>query len=121
MKYNEIIALLDKGFTPEYIMNMGNDSENSDNSPDDPSDGGPDESGQKPDGEPSAPSGGSESAGGDVAAQIAAALKPVTDSMNEVLKEMQAANIMASRQQGDDKTVTAEDALASIIMPPAKK
>jgi hypothetical protein len=33
MKYNEIIALLDKGFTPEYIMNMGNDSENSDNSP----------------------------------------------------------------------------------------
>ena len=40
MKYNEIIALLDKGFTPEYIMNMGNDSENSDNSSDDPSDGG---------------------------------------------------------------------------------
>lgn len=112
MKYSEIKEMLDKGFTPEYIMKMDENSDNSDNS------SGGDGSGQAPAqdtvNEP-------ENAGGDVAAMIAAALKPVTDSMNEVLKEMQAANIMASRQPGDDKTITAEDALASIIMPPVKK
>lgn len=112
MKYAEIKEMLDKGFTPEYIMKMDENSDNSDN----PSGG--DGSGQDPAQDPAKEP---ENAGGDVAAMIAAALKPVTDSMNEVLKEMQAANIMASRQPGEDKTVTAEDALASIIMPPVKK
>lgn len=113
MKYAEIKEMLDKGFTPEYIMKMDENSDNSDNSSG--GDGsGPDHPAQDPANEP-------ENAGGDVAAMIAAALKPVTDSMNEVLKEMQAANIMASRQPGEDKTITAEDALASIIMPPVKK
>lgn len=111
MKYTEIKELLDKGFTPEYIMNMGEDSDNSEKSSE--------PSGQDP--AKDDPAKDEPNNGGDVAAQIAAALKPVTDSMNEVLKEMQAANIMASRQPGDDKTITAEDALASIIMPPAKK
>lgn len=114
MKYAEIKEMLDKGFTPEYIMKMDENSDNSDNSS-----GG---DGPDPDkGDESSPANDSGNAGGDVAAMIAAALKPVTDSMNEVLKEMQAANIMASRQPGEDKTVTAEDALASIIMPPVKK
>ena len=121
MKYNEIIALLDKGFTPEYIMNMGNDSENSENSSDDPSDGGPDESGQKPDGEPSAPSGGSESAGGDVAAQIAAAMAPFVKEMSNIKKELQAGNILRSQQEGSGEGLTAEDALASVILPQHKK
>lgn len=115
MKYAEIKELLDKGFTPEYIMNMGEDSDNSEKS------SGGDGSGQDPADDSAPAKNEPENNGGDVAAQIAAALKPVTESMNEVLKEMQAANIMASRQPGDDKTITAEDALASIIMPPAKK
>lgn len=113
MKYAEIKELLDKGFTPEYIMNMGEDSDNSEKSSE--------PSGQDPADDSAHAKNEPENNGGDVAAQIAAALKPVTESMNEVLKEMQAANIMASRQPGDDKTITAEDALASIIMPPAKK
>lgn len=112
MKYAEIKEMLDKGFTPEYIMKMDENSDNSDNSS--VGDGSGQDPAQDPAKEP-------ENAGGDVAAMIAAALKPVTDSMNEVLKEMQAANIMASRQPGEDKTITAEDALASIIMPPVKK
>lgn len=116
MKYSEIKELLDKGFTPEYIMKLDENSDNSDNS----SKG--DGSGQDPaQDQAQDPAKETENAGGDVAAMITAALKPVTDSMNEVLKEMQAANIMASRQPGDDKTITAEDALASIIMPPVKK
>ena len=101
MKYAEIKEMLDKGFTPEYIMKIDENSDNSDNS------SGGDGSGQDPAQDP--------------AKEPEAALKPVTDSMNEVLKEMQAANIMASRQPGEDKTITAEDALASIIMPPVKK
>ena len=112
MKYAEIKEMLDKGFTPEYIMKMDENSDNSDNS------SGGDGSGQDPAQDPAKEP---ENAGGDMAAMIAAALKPVTDSMNEVLKEMQAANIMASRQPGEDKTITAEDALASVIMPPVKK
>lgn len=112
MKYAEIKEMLDKGFTPEYIMKMDENSDNSDNS------SGGDGSGQDPAQDQAKEQ---ENAGGDMAAMIAAALKPVTDSMNEVLKEMQAANIMASRQPGEDKTITAEDALASIIMPPVKK
>lgn len=112
MKYAEIKEMLDKGFTPEYIMKMDENSDNSDNSS--RGDGSGQDPAQDQAKEP-------ENAGGDVAAMIAAALKPVTDSMNEVLKEMQAANIMASRQPGEDKTITAEDALASIIMPPVKQ
>ena len=111
MKYNEIIALLDKGFTPEYIMNMGNDSENSDNSPE--SDG----AGQDAAEEPAEP----ENAGGDVAAQIAAAMAPFVKEMSNIKKELQAGNILRSQQEGSGEGLTAEDALASVILPQHKK
>ena len=111
MKYNEIIALLDKGFTPEYIMNMGNDSENSDNSPEG------DGSGQDPAEDPAEP----ENAGGDVAAQIAAAMAPFVKEMSNIKKELQAGNILRSQQEGSGEGLTAEDALASVILPQHKK
>lgn len=112
MKYNEIIALLDKGFTAEYIMNMGNDSENSDNSPE--SDG----SGQDPAEDPAEEP---ENAGGDVAAQIAAAMAPFVKEMTNIKKELQAGNILRSQQEGSGEGLTAEDALASVILPQHKK
>ena len=112
MKYNEIIALLDKGFTPEYIMNMGNDSENSDNSP--KGDG----SGQDPAEDPAEEP---ENAGGDVAAQIAAAMAPFVKEMSNIKKELQAGNILRSQQEGSGDGLTAEDALASVILPQHKK
>lgn len=111
MKYNEIIALLDKGFTPEYIMNMGNDSENSENSPE--SDG----SGQDAAEEPAEP----ENAAPDVAAQIAAAMAPFVKEMSNIKKELQAGNILRSQQEGSGEGLTAEDALASVILPQHKK
>lgn len=112
MKYNEIIALLDKGFTPEYIMNMGNDSENSENSPEG------DGSGQDPTEDPAE---GPENAGGDVAAQIAAAMAPFVKEMSNIKKELQAGNILRSQQEGSGDGLTAEDALASVILPQHKK
>lgn len=116
MKYNEIIALLDKGFTPEYIMNMGNDSENSDNSPEG------DGSGQAPAQDPeqdhvNEPG----NAGPDVAAQIAAAMAPFVTEMANIKKELQAGNILRSQQEGSGEGLTAEDALASVILPQHKK
>ena len=112
MKYNEIIALLDKGFTPEYIMNMGNDSENSDNSPE--GDGSGQDRAEDPAEEP-------ENAGGDVAAQIAAAMAPFVKEMSNIKKELQAGNILRSQQEGSGEGLTAEDALASVILPQHKK
>ena len=112
MKYNEIIALLDKGFTAEYIMNMGNDSENSDNSPEG------DGSGQDPAEDPAEEP---ENAGGDVAAQIAAAMAPFVKEMSNIKKELQAGNILRSQQEGSGDGLTAEDALASVILPQHKK
>lgn len=112
MKYNEIIALLDKGFTPEYIMNMGNDSENSENSPEG------DGSGQDPAEDPAEEP---ENAGGDVAAQIAAAMAPFVKEMSNIKKELQAGNILRSQQEGSGDGLTAEDALASVILPQHKK
>ena len=112
MKYNEIIALLDKGFTPEYIMNMGNDSENSDNSPE--GDGSGQDPAQDTVNEP-------ENAGGDVAAQIAAAMAPFVTEMANIKKELQAGNILRSQQEGSGEGLTAEDALASVILPQHKK
>lgn len=112
MKYNEIIALLDKGFTPEYIMNMGNDSENTDNSPEG------DGSGQDPAEDPAEEP---ENAGGDVAAQIAAAMAPFVKEMSNIKKELQAGNILRSQQEGSGEGLTAEDALASVILPQHKK
>lgn len=112
MKYNEIIALLDKGFTPEYIMNMGNDSENSDNSPEG------DGSGQDPAEDPAEEQ---ENAAPDVAAQIAAAMEPFVQEMSNIKKELQAGNILRSQQEGSGEGLTAEDALASVILPQHKK
>ena len=112
MKYNEIIALLDKGFTPEYIMNMGNDSENSDNSSE--GDGSGQDPAQDTVNEP-------ENAGGDVAAQIAAAMAPFVKEMSNIKKELQAGNILRSQQEGSGDGLTAEDALASVILPQHKK
>lgn len=112
MKYNEIIALLDKGFTPEYIMNMGNDSENSENSPEG------DGSGQDPAEDPAEEP---ENVGGDVAAQIAAAMAPFVKEMSNIKKELQAGNILRSQQEGSGDGLTAEDALASVILPQHKK
>lgn len=108
MKYNEIRELLDKGFTAEYIMNM-EESEDSDNSV---------ASGSDPD---AALQSAEDPATGDsISEQVSNAMAPVVDSLKNVIKEMQAANIMASRQEHNDETMTAEDALASIILPPTK-
>lgn len=115
MKYNEIIALLDKGFTAEYIMNMGNSSDNSDNSP--VGDGSGDDPATDPAEDPEEP----ENAGGDVAAQIAAAMAPFTKAMDDIKKELQAGNILRSQQEGSGELMTAEDALASVILPQHNK
>lgn len=115
MKYNEIMALLDKGFTAEYIMNMGNSSDNSDNS------SGGDGSGDDPATDPAEDPEEPENAGGDVAAQIAAAMAPFTKAMDDIKKELQAGNILRSQQEGSGELMTAEDALASVILPQHKK
>lgn len=104
MKYEEIISLLDKGFTPEYIMKMGQDV---DNNTDEVNNEDPEPA---PDPEPASP---------DMGKQFAAYMEKMETKFDQMIKEMQAANIMASKQKVDESSSDdpAADALASIIMP----
>lgn len=108
MKYTEIKELLDKGFTAEYIMNMEL-SENSDNEEQVKEPEAADAQPETPPEKPEDP------------APFTEALNTFGAKMDELIKEMQASNILASRQPGEDKTMSAEDALAAIIMPPGNK
>lgn len=101
MKYEDIMELLDKGFTAEYIMNMGDDPESA---PD------PEEQEETP----------AEKNDGVVTVEMLNnVVSSFTDKMDSVVKELQAANIMNSRQRNEDKdNMTAEDMLATVILPP---
>ena len=96
MKYEEIIKLLDAGYTREEIMDMKNAP--ADNEPD-PA---PDQEDPKPE--------------ADITGEIMAEVK---DMFAEMKKELTAMNIMNSRQDGDD-IKTGEDILANIINPTRK-
>ena len=109
MKYAEVRELLDKGFTAEYIMKMES-SENSDERPQDPQQEPPKEPEPEP---PKDPEPEEKNA-------MFEAFNKFGEKMDDLIKEMQAANIMNSRQKHDEP-ISAEDALASIIMPQNNK
>ena len=96
MKYEEIIKLLDAGYTREEIMEMKNAP--ADNEPD-PA---PDQEDPKP--------------VSDITGEIMAEVK---DMFAEMKKELTAMNIMNSRQEGEELK-TGEDILANIINPTRK-
>lgn len=102
MKYDEIMALLDKGFTSDYIMKM-EDAEETAPDPEEKPEETPEE---KP----------AETVTLEMLNNVVATF---TDKMDSVVKELQAANIMTSMQQGNTKNdMTAEDMLAQVILPP---
>lgn len=115
MKYEEIKNLLDNGFTKEEIMSIinkedtpGGDAPAPDPAPEDPT----------PDPEP-APE--DPQTLPDLAVKFNEAIEKFGSKMDDVLKEIQAANIMNSQQKGGGDDQTAEDILAQVILPPVDK
>lgn len=115
MKYEEIKNLLDNGFTKEEIMSIINKEDTpggavpaSDPAPEDPT----------PDPEPAS---GDPQPLPDLAAKFNEAIEKFGSKMDDVLKEIQAANIMNSSQKGGGDDQTAEDILAQVILPPVDK
>lgn len=96
MTYEEIIKLLDKGFTREEILNMN------DPAPEDKQD--------HPD---------SEDKKDDAPVSMDAIMSEVKDMFAEMKKELTAMNILNSRQSADENK-TSEDILATIINPTMK-
>lgn len=102
MKYEEIKALLDKGFTADYIMKMEDAAEAAPDPEETPE--------ETPEEKPA------ETVTLEMLNNVVATF---TDKMDSVVKELQAANIMTSMQQGSNKNdMTAEDMLAQVILPP---
>lgn len=95
MKYDEIIKLLDAGYTRDEIMAMKEEPEKMNNNPETDSD--PNEKMNN-----NSDSGMSE------------LVKEMRDAFSEMKKELTAMNIMASRQPGEK---TPEDIIANIINP----
>ena len=93
MKYEEIIKLLDAGYSRDEILAMKEDPAPADPAPADPAPADP--------------------APADPAADV---MKEMKDMFAEMKKELTAMNIMYSRQDPDDVR-TGEDILASIINP----
>ena len=98
MKYDEIIKLLDAGYTREEILSMNEES-----TP---------EPAPEPSPEPAPePSGSNENEMSDL-------VKEMRDAFSEMKKEFIAFNIMSSRQPEEK---TPEDIIANIINPTRKK
>lgn len=104
MNYNEIIKLLDAGYTKDEIMKM-NDPKPDDPKPDDPKPDDPKQDDPKPDDPKPA----------DVLKGFA---DEVRDAIKDLTKELTAANIMASRQPAE---LDDEDYIAKIINPKIDK
>lgn len=99
MKYEEIIKLLDAGYTRDEIITMGNDETKT---PD------PDEKTGDSTGETKAPE----------ETEMSGLVKEMRDAFAEMKKEFTAFNIMASRQPEEK---TPEDIIANIINPTRKE
>ena len=100
MKYEEIIKLLDAGYSREEILAMKEEPAPADPAPADPAPADP---------APADP----EPAPADPAADV---MKEMKEMFAEMKKELTAMNIMNSRQNSDDVN-SGEDILASIINP----
>ena len=96
MKYEEIIKLLDAGYSREEILAMKEEPAPADQAPADPTPADP--------------------APADPADITTGIMEEVKGMFAEMKKELTAMNIMNSRQDSDDVT-TGEDILASIINP----
>ena len=93
MKYDEIIKLLDAGYSREEILNMQD-------APEEKQDPAPDEKQEE-------------------SISMDAIMSEVKDMFAEMKKELTAMNILNSRQRGEDNK-TSEDILATIINPTMK-
>lgn len=100
MKYEEIIKLLDAGYTREEILSM----KEPEPAPNVPGQGDP-ESDPESDPEP---------------ADMTGVVKEMRDMFAEMRKEITALNIMATRQPADNDK-SSEDIIASIINPSFEK
>lgn len=95
MKYDEIIKLLDAGYTRDEILNMQD-------APEEKHEDAPEEKQE------------------DAPVSMDAIMSEVKDMFAEMKKELTAMNILNSRQSGEENK-TSEDILASIINPTMKK
>ena len=98
MNYNEIIKLLDAGYSREEILAMKEDEKPEEKKPEE----------KKPDGT----SGSNDNSG------MSDLVKEMRDAFAEMKKEFTAFNIMSSRQPEEK---TPEDIIANIINPTRKK
>ena len=109
MDAEKIFKLIDLGFTRDDILKLIDGA----------TVGGPDsepepEPDREPEPEPAQP------AQPDAAAAISAVLEKFSNSFNDMIKDMQAANMHAARQH-EPEELKPEDILASIIYPPQKE
>jgi DNA-binding transcriptional MerR regulator len=99
MKVEEIIKLLDAGYSKDEIMEMNKEPEQQEESQE------PEQAAQpEPEQQP------------EQQEDMTAAVKEFKSAIEDLKKEFIAANIMASNQAGD-QTATAETAVANIINP----
>ncbi len=98
MKYDEIIKLLDAGYSREEIMAMKDEQKPEEQKPEE----------QKPE----------ETSGSNDDSGMSDLVKEMRDAFSEMRKEFTAMNIMASRQPEEK---TPEDIIANIINPSRKK
>ena len=101
MKYDEIIKLLDAGYTRDEILNMQDAPEEKQDAPEEKQDPAPEEKQE------------------DAPVSMDAIMSEVKDMFAEMKKELTAMNILNSRQSGEENK-TSEDVLASIINPTTK-
>jgi len=103
MKYDEIIKLLDAGYSREEIMAMKEDEKPEEKKPEE----------KKPEEKkPEEPSGSNDNSG------MSDLVKEMRDVFSEMKKEFTAMNIMASRQPEEK---TPDEIIANIINPSRKK
>ena len=103
MKYNEILALLDKGLTPDQIMNLAEAPSPAEQLNPEP----------VQEIETAIQSAPVQEQAPEWATQLNANIQRMTNALH--------ANAILNAQQPDVAPMTAEDALAAIIAPPAKK
>ena len=108
MKYDEIIKLLDAGYSREEILAMKEDEKPEEKKPEEkkPEEKKPEEK------KPEETSGSNDNSG------MSDLVKEMRDAFSEMKKEFTAFNIMSSRQPEEK---TPEDIIANIINPTRKK
>lgn len=108
MTYNEIVSLMDRGFTAEQIMKLNTDPEQADPAPADP---------EPADPEPADPA----PAPADTLNELMSVIKGMSAEISALKAAQQNSNINNIIRESTATSQTADDILAGFINPPYEK